>query len=75
MDNIFVIQVDDVQRIAGKKIGRELTIEELEQVQKGVEFGLELSWMEIIEDAIHFDKYTDPIKFYMQQLEWFVQQS
>ncbi len=52
MDNIFVIRVDDVQRIAGKKIGRELTIEELEQVQKGVEFGLELSWMEIIEDAI-----------------------
>ena len=30
MDNIFVIRVDDVQRIAGKKIGRELTIEELE---------------------------------------------
>ena len=49
---MFVIRVDDVQRIAGKKIGRELTIEELEQVQKGVEFGLELSWMEIIEDAI-----------------------
>jgi len=52
MNNIFVIQVDDVQRIAGKKIGRELSIIELEQVQKGVEFGLELSWMEIIEDAI-----------------------
>lgn len=52
MENVFKITVDDVQNIARKKIGRNLTIEELEQVQKGVEFGLELSWMEIIEDAV-----------------------
>ncbi len=52
MKNIFKITVDDVQYISRKKIGRNLTIEELEKVQKGVEFGLELSWMEVIEDSI-----------------------
>lgn len=52
MKNIFKITVDDVQYISRKKIGRNLTIEELEKVQKGVEFGLELSWMEVIQDSI-----------------------
>lgn len=52
MENIFKITVDDVQNISRKKTGRNLSIEELEQVQKGVEFGLELSWVEIIEDSI-----------------------
>ncbi len=44
--------MEDVQNISMERMGRVLTIEELEQVQKGVEFGLELSWMEIIEDAV-----------------------
>ncbi len=52
MDYIFKIGVDDAQNIARERIGRELTIEELEQVQKGVEFGLELSWDEVVKTAI-----------------------
>jgi len=51
MKDIFVISVEDVQYVAKEKIGRELTIEELEQVQKGVEFGLEC-WEEVIIYAI-----------------------
>lgn len=51
MMDIFVISVEDVQYVAKEKIGRELTIEELEQVQKGVEFGLEC-WEEVIIYAI-----------------------
>jgi len=52
MNNIFSITVEDVQNISKKKVGRILTFDELERVQKGVEFGLELSWVEIIEDSI-----------------------
>lgn len=52
MDNVFAISVKDVQQIAMRKIGRKLTIEELEQIQRGIEFGLELSWMEVVEDSI-----------------------
>ena len=52
MDNIFVIKVEDVQIIAVKRLGRLLSIEELEWVQKGVEFGLELSWEDVIKDSI-----------------------
>jgi hypothetical protein len=51
MRNIFVISVEDVQYLAKEKIGRKLTIEELEQVQRGVEFGLEC-WQNVAEDAI-----------------------
>jgi len=51
MENIFAISVEDVQYLAKKKFGRELTIEELEQVQKGVEFGLEC-WEDVIITAI-----------------------
>jgi hypothetical protein len=52
MDYIFRISVEDVQSIALRRIGRELCLEELEQVQRGVEFGLELSWMDVVQDAI-----------------------
>ena len=52
MKNIFVISVEDVQYIAKQEIGRNLTIEELEQVQKGVEFGLELCWEDVVISAI-----------------------
>ncbi len=52
MDYIFKIGVDDAQHIARKTIGRELTIEELERVRKGVEFGLELSWDVVLKTAI-----------------------
>ena len=52
MDYIFKIGVDDAQHIARKGIGRELTIEELERVRKGVEFGLELSWDVVLKTAI-----------------------
>jgi len=51
MRNIFVISVEDVQCLAKEKIGRKLTIEELEQVQRGVEFGLEC-WEEVVLTAI-----------------------
>lgn len=51
MRNIFVISVEDVQCLAKEKIGRKLTIEELECVQKGVEFGLEC-WEDVVLTAI-----------------------
>ena len=51
MRNIFVISVEDVQYLAKEKIGRKLNIEELEMVQKGVEFGLDC-WQDVVEDAI-----------------------
>jgi len=50
-DNIFVITKEDVQSIAQKRFGRKLNVEELEQVQKGVEFGLEC-WEEVVIEAI-----------------------
>ena len=52
MDYIFKIGVDDTQYIARKRIGRELTIEELRRVKKAVEFGLELSWDVVVNTAI-----------------------
>lgn len=52
MDYIFQIGVDDAQNIARQRIGRELSIEELERVRKGVEFGLELSWDVVLKTAI-----------------------
>ncbi len=36
MKSIFCISEEDVQYLAKKKIGRELTFEELEQVRKGI---------------------------------------
>ena len=49
--NIFVISKRDVQGIALKKFGEKLSVEELEQVKKGVEFGLEC-WEEVVIEAI-----------------------
>lgn len=51
MKNLFTISSEDVQCIAKKKIGRILTIEELERVQKGIEFGLEC-WEDVVFTAI-----------------------
>ncbi len=51
MKNIFVISVEDVQYLAKNKMRRELTLGELEQVQKGIEFGLEC-WEEVVITAI-----------------------
>lgn len=51
MEYIFQIGIDDAQYAARTKIGRELTIEELEQVQKAVEFGLEC-WEDVVIYAI-----------------------
>lgn len=47
MEEIFVISVEDVQHLALKKIGRELTQDELYKVKKGIEFGLEC-WEEVV---------------------------
>ncbi len=52
MEYIFNIAIEDVQIRAKEKLGRELTSEELEQVQKGVEFGLELAWEDVFYTAI-----------------------
>ncbi len=52
MRHIFMISVEDVQYLAIKKLGRKLDIYELERVQKGVEFGLENCWEEVVIDAI-----------------------
>lgn len=49
---IFGIAVEDVQRIAIDKLGRELTIEELDDVKKGVEYGLVI-WDEVVRYAIN----------------------
>lgn len=51
MKNVFVVPVQDVQLLAQKRIGRKLTIEELERVKSGVEFGLEC-WEEVVNTAI-----------------------
>jgi len=52
MKYIFAITTQDVQLRAKRKLGRKLTIEELERVKKGVEFGLELSWEDVVYVAI-----------------------
>ena len=49
---IFGITVEDVQRIAIDKLGRELTIEELDDVKKGVDYGLVI-WDEVVRNAIN----------------------
>ena len=51
MKEIFTIPVEDAQYLAKRKIGRELTVEELARVKAGVEFGLEY-WEDIIINAI-----------------------
>lgn len=59
MKNVFVVPVYDVQWLAQKRIGRKLTIDELEQVKKGVECGLEC-WEEVVKCAI--DEVQDKSK-------------
>jgi hypothetical protein len=49
---IFSIAVEDVQKIAMDKLGRELTVEELDDVKKGVEYGLVI-WDEVVRYAIN----------------------
>jgi hypothetical protein len=51
MKNVFTIPVADVQLIAKEKIDRKLTVEELERVKDGVEFGLEY-WEDVVKNAI-----------------------
>lgn len=51
MKNIFVISDRDIRGLAKKKINRKLTLDELEQVKKGLEFGLEC-WEEVVITAI-----------------------
>lgn len=51
MNNLFVISSKDIQYLAEKKIGRKLTVEELELVKKGLEFGLEY-WEEVVNTTI-----------------------
>lgn len=48
---LFTICVEDVQSIAKGHFGRRLTEDELERVQKGIEFGLEC-WEEVVICAI-----------------------
>ena len=50
-DIIFLLQIEDVQNEALLKLGRKLTEDELYQVKKGVEFGLEF-WPEVVRYAI-----------------------
>jgi hypothetical protein len=57
MRDIFVICVEDVQYLAKKKIGRELTIEELQRVKEGVEFGLDC-WEDVVIYAMDKLKIT-----------------
>ena len=52
MNHIFKISTEDAQQMTREKYGRDLTELELESVQKGVEFGLELSWTEVLITAI-----------------------
>lgn len=51
MKNFFMISTEDVQFVAKKRLGRKLAIEELEQIKKGVEFGLEC-WEDVVKYAI-----------------------
>ncbi|MBL7197301.1 MAG: hypothetical protein ISS47_04330 [Candidatus Omnitrophica bacterium] len=51
MKNIFVVPVEDVQYLARQKFGRQLNADELYQVKKGVEFGLEY-WEDVVKYAL-----------------------
>jgi len=55
MRYIFTVPVEDVQYLAMEKFGRKLTFDELHQVKKGVEFGLEY-WEDVV-------KYVRPKRF------------
>jgi hypothetical protein len=51
MEHIFLLSVGDIQFVAKDKIGRDLNEDELEQVKKGVEWGLDC-WEEVVKTAI-----------------------
>ncbi len=63
MEHIFMILVEDVQNLASQMVGRDLTLEELERVRDGVEFGLEC-WEEVVmtavEEAVELEKERKP---------------
>ena len=47
MKNLFAVSTMDVQYVAIKKLGRKLNFDEMNQVKKGIEFGLEY-WEEVV---------------------------
>jgi len=51
MKNLFVVSSIDAQNVAQRKIGRKLSVEELDRVKSGLEFGLEY-WEDVIKYAI-----------------------
>jgi len=51
MKDFFVITVEEIQHIANKILKRYLDIEEIQQVQKRVQFGLEC-WEDVVITAI-----------------------
>lgn len=48
---LWCLLEDDAQEIAKEEIGRELTEEELREVQNGLEFGFEF-WEEVMRTSI-----------------------
>lgn len=50
-DALFILSVEDAQELAKKKIGRELSEDEVYHVMRGVEAGFE-DWEEVLEIAI-----------------------
>jgi hypothetical protein len=52
MKDIFVITVEEIQHLTNEKFGRYLNNEELKQVQKRIQFGLEC-WEEVTIYAIN----------------------
>lgn len=51
MKDVFAISVDDVQEVALKEIGRELTCKEMHQVKSGISWGF-YEWEEVVIAAI-----------------------
>ncbi len=52
MKNVFEISAEHVQYLAREKMSRESSTEELHQVRKGVELGLECCWEQVVVTAI-----------------------
>jgi hypothetical protein len=51
MENIFTIKLSEVQYLARKKFGRYLEEDEIKEVQKRIQFGLEC-WEDVVLYAI-----------------------
>ena len=58
---LFKITSIDAQHIAQKKLGRKLTIDELYDVKKSLEYGLEY-WYEAMEAAVDELKFAAELK-------------